>query len=212
MRRTATTSPATTSTAGTGTSTSSTGTSRTGTASTSTAATAAVALAFLSAPTAGAAEPDHPAYCKPDQVETALSPLDSHMGRTSGEVQFRARPGTSCLLRGAPVLLFRDVLGQPLPIAADYPKAEAVPALVDDHRTATATFSFERIDGRTGEPRHGPIPNRVAVARPVPGRSATVDRPWDPRVEVPGPVEVGSVRESGPAEGPLLPGKSVSSW
>lgn len=167
-----------------------------GTALSSTAATAAVALAFLTTPTAGASVPDGTAYCKPDQIDTALSPLDSHMGRTSGEVQFRAKPGTSCLLLGAPVLLFQDARGQPLPIAADYPKDQAAPARVDSARTASATFSFERIDERTGEPRRGPIPDRVTVAPPIPGDSTTVDRPWDRRIEVPGPVEVGPVRES----------------
>jgi hypothetical protein len=177
-----------------------------GTALSSTAATAAVALAFLTTTTADAAVPDGTAYCKPDQIDTALSPLDSHMGRTSGEVQFRAKPGNSCLLLGAPVLLFQDASGQLLPIAAEYPKDQTAPARVDATRAASATFSFERIDERTGEPRRGPIPDRVAVARPIPGESTTVDRPWDRRIEVPGPVEVGPVRESAaPAPGPVSP-------
>lgn len=169
----------------------------TSTATTGTAAAAAVLLAFLTTTAAHAttAEPPEAArYCAPDEVESALSPLDSHMGKTSGAVEFRVRGGRSCLLTGAPLLVFEDARGRPLPIAADYPKREAEPARVDEHHAASARFVFDRIDGRTGEPLHGPVPARVAVTYPIPANSTTVDESWDRRIEVPGPVRIEPVQ------------------
>lgn len=162
-----------------------------------TVGTAAAGVALLASVTtagvAGAMPGDHPdydKYCTPGQVDVSLSQLDSAMGKSGGDVQFRAKPGMSCLLGGAPVLSFRDVAGHPLHIPGQYPTDRGAPVVVDDQHGATASFSFPRVDGRSGEQLHGPVPSSVNVALPVPGNATTVDLPWQQHVEVPGPVDV----------------------
>lgn len=161
------------------------------------AAAGAVAVAGLSATgVAGAMPGDHPGYdqyCTPGQVDVSLSPPDSAMGKSGGEVRFRAKPGTTCLLGGAPVLTFRDASGQRLDIPGQYPTDRGEQVVVDDQHQAVSSYSFPRVDGRTGDQLRGPVPESVTVALPVPGNGTTVQLPWENHVEVPGPVDVNPV-------------------
>lgn len=163
----------------------------------STAAAATATLAFLATTSSATAAPgDHPQhdqYCAPNQVDLSLSPPDSAMGKTSGEIVFRAKPGIQCLLEATPVLTFQDATGHTLPIPVQYTIGRGGPVVVDDRHPAATAYTYSRMDERTGDPLHGPVPTFITVTMPGPSNTATVQLPWTSHMDIPTPVDVNPV-------------------